>query len=185
MTEETFRLVQTTQIVVVTTAVFVGGGWALYRFLHNLQAALEIRISTRELGPGSADDRCLVEAVVEIENKGTRNCRLPWKRQEDEPWVQPFSVYRASLIDGELVHKDKQAHAVRVSRCPDTNAPATIIRAGATERIPFVLELERGNLYLLTFVAHLAERDRRKSERAGTPGPRPTSWTGRKYISVS
>ena len=181
MWDEALTIAQFVGSIVVTSAVFAGGAWALYRFLFNLQAALEIRINATEIGPGSAEDRCLVEAVVEIENKGTRNTRLPWEEQ-----VRPLSVYPVSLTKGEVEHSSaEQTHGVRQSRYPNTSATATIIRAGTTERIPFLIEVRRGHVYLLAFVAYLSRRDRRRSERAGTPTGRPTSWSGRTYIRIS
>jgi len=183
MSPETLEAIES---VVVMGGVIAGGAWALYRFFNDLQVALEIRVRTREIGPGGTDAKCLVEAVVEIENKGTTNGRLPWRdiAADGSGAVRPLHVFRVTQTLKGSSHELVEQVAVAKSRDPNDPAIGMVVRSGVTECIPFLLELDRDQVYLLSFVAHLTPRDHRRSLQAGTPSSRPTSWTGRTYVRV-
>ncbi len=161
----------------VVLAAIIAGLWALYTFRLRRQAVLSIVIRTSEnIVP---NDGCyLISAVVEIENKGTRNTRLPYEQP-------PLTVWRITF-DEEGKRRSDFVDRYPVTRAsnPDDPTPATIVRAGAIERIPFLLRLESRGLYLLTFVAGLSEAEVDVARTAGTPSGRGVSWVGKNYVIV-
>jgi hypothetical protein len=140
------------------------------------QAVLQITIIASQLSLPN-DSSKYISAIVEIENKGTRNTRLSF--ESTPPFlVTPIQVTKT----GEIVYENSIAYPVRRSSNPKLTTPGVVIRAGGREQHIFFLRVDSPGAYLLAFVASLAPEEQ---EIAGEAGSKyPTSWTGKTLVLV-
>ena len=141
------------------------------------QAAVSVEINPTVLRNPN-DDGHLILANVELTNRGDRNTRICW---ENEP---PALTMRFVKNVGNAGPEYDEPKFFRVMQVRDPNNPAIshVVRAGATERLAFLLQAALPGLYLLSFRGALDKQERAESEALGAI--LPVSWTSKKYVLV-
>ncbi len=139
------------------------------------QAILAISIHATQVSLPD-DTQRYISVVVSIENRGSRNTRLPTSRS-------PFVVRAVEVDDGDaLTFTQEQSYQVRRASDPRHPPPNIIVRAGGIERIPFFCAVSRTGLYLLTFHVSMTEREQEVAEREGFSFA--GSWVAKEYMIV-
>jgi hypothetical protein len=200
--EEFATLAKAVQSILTPIALVVAAGWAIYTFralgqitssradlqkteaeIQNLQrearigAVVEISITTSQ-HPRPNDPYAYVSAVVEIENKGSRNTRLVHGGNQG-----PFSVFAVDFEDdGSLKYERQAAYPVLLSTRPASKSPSTIVRAGGREKIPFYFRVSSPGVYLLIFRARVSKEEKAVGKELGLKFP--ASWVAKKYLVV-
>lgn len=121
----------------------------------------------------------LMEIVVEIENKGSRITRFNYADN-----LPPLILRKVNANNQKISFSDKKEYKPFNANNPDNTVTGTTIRPGTTERVPFILQLEKGELYLITFVVPLTKFDRIISDIFRGFKKAKSNWIGRKFISV-
>jgi len=164
--------------IVTIFGLLVAAVWAAHTFYLKWQAALQIVIRASQVKLPD-DPRQYISATVEIENKGTRNTRLPLDGKE------PFTVWRIEFdAAGKMRPGESKSYPVIRASNPSAPSLGTIVRAGTVEYIPFFVPVTRPGLYFLTFVVRVSKKEGKKSAAAGTPRKRPASWVGKTFLVV-
>jgi hypothetical protein len=123
-------------------------------------------------------DGYVVTAVVELANRGGQNATINWK---DQP--PAFHVRLAKFdTDGKPKYDPPTRLRVPLSLNPKSGAVSNVIRAGATESIPFAFKVASAGLYLLSFRGPVDAQERAEAARLGVQ--LPEAWTGNKYVLV-
>ena len=193
--EEFATLAKAVQNILTPIALVVAAGWAIYTFsalgqitrsraeIQKLQreasigAVVEISITTSH-HTRPHDPYAYVSAVVEIENKGSRNTRLVHGGNE-----RPFSVFAVDYQDdGSLKYERQAAYPVLLSTAPSSRSPSTIVRAGGREKIPFYFRVSSPGVYLLIFRAPISEEEKAVGKELGLDFP--ANWVAKKYLVV-
>jgi hypothetical protein len=200
--EEFATLAKAVQSILTPIALVVAAGWAIYTFralgqitrsraevqkteaeIQHLQqearigAVVEISITTSQHTRPN-DRYAYVSAVVEIENKGSRNTRLVHGGNE-----RPFSVYAVDFEDnGSLKYEFQAAYPVLRSTAPSSTSPSTVVRAGGREKIPFYFRVSTPGVYLLIFRAPISEEEQDIGKMLGLKFP--ANWVAKKYLVV-
>ncbi|HWP54403.1 MAG TPA: hypothetical protein VN476_09690 [Pyrinomonadaceae bacterium] len=158
--------------------LLIAACWAAYTFYLKWQAALQIVIKASQVKLPN-DPRPYISATVEIENKGSRNTRLPFDARD------PFTVWPIEFdADGNMKTGECKSYPVTRASNPSHPPLATIVRAGTVESIPFFVPVIGPGLYFLTFVVRVSEKEGKISKAAGKPKSRPASWVGKTYLVV-
>jgi hypothetical protein len=124
------------------------------------------------------EDGYIITAVVELANRGSQNTKINWK---DEP--PAFHARLAKFdADGKPKYDPPARFRVPLTFNPKSGAISHVIRAGATESIPFAFKVPSAGLYLLSFRGSIDGEERAEAERLGLP--LPEAWTGNKYVLV-
>lgn len=141
-----------------------------------IRADISATTVTRRMDPG-----CVLLVEVTLVNEGKRDTRLKWK---DEPAA--LSIRRVTFdANGAPVFPDQPILlTVKKTRDPNVDAPSHIIRAGASQQLPFAAQLSCAGLYLLSFRAAVAPDDLAVSVAAGASANSRFAWTATKYILV-
>ena len=200
--EEFATLAQAVQSILTPIALVVAAGWAIYTFsalgqitrsraeiqrteaeILDLQreasigAVVEISITTSQHTRPN-DPYAYISAVVEIENKGSRNTRLVHGGNE-----RPFSVFAVDFQDdGSLKYERQAAYHVLLSTAPSGRSPSTIVRAGGREKIPFYFRVSSPGVYLLIFRAPISGKEQAVGKELGLDFP--ANWVAKKYLVV-
>jgi len=158
--------------------LLIAGGWAAHTSYLKWQGALQVVIKASQVTLPD-DPARYISAIVEIENKGSRNIRLPYDGRD------PFTVWPISIdSDGNMVFEKPVRYRVMRASTPNAPTPATTVRAGVVEYIPFFAPVKVPGLYLLTFVVGLSPEEQAVSVGAGKPSGRSASWVGKTYLVV-
>jgi hypothetical protein len=160
------------QSIIVAAAVLVGGGWALFVFeaelrVDNAQAqlvklkreletrpVLDISIDAKQVDPDALRHRILMVTVV-VSNKGTRDVDIDVSRA-------PLRATRIILPEtGDPVYGDSVSSAFYATSETDAQKMeklhTLLARVGDTDRIQGLLNVGTPGLYLIEFVAGMAE----------------------------
>ena len=89
---------------------------------------------------------------------------------------------RRNTGSGEVVYDLVQEFRVMQTGNPRSEAVSHIVRAGATESIPFLFRVSCPGIYLLSFRGAVAEQEREDARKLGAE--LPSAWTGRKIVFV-
>lgn len=139
------------------------------------QAVLAISIHATQVSLPD-DTQTYISVVVSIENRGSRNTRLPASRS-------PFIVRAVEVDDSDaLTFTQEQSYQVRRASDPRHPPPNIIVRAGGMERIPFFCAVSHPGLYLLTFRVSMTENEQEVAEKEGFSFA--GSWVAKEYMIV-
>jgi len=123
----------------------------------------------------------LILCSVTLSNSGGRDTRIRWKGE------QPALLIRRAFFTTDATPTfQAPAIEVRVTKTSDPNVEAVshVLRAGATERLAFAVQVVEPGVYLLSFRGVVSEEERTPSVEAGVAPTNPVTWTGKKYLVV-
>lgn len=124
------------------------------------QAVLHLSMKISQV-PVPGDGGRYVLGAVEIENKGNRNTRVSWERQE------PLAVRRVTITDsGETVYGPPMPYKVSAGR-EQLSMGGWIVRVGAREQVPFCIRLDNPGLYQIVFRGNLSVEEKEVSSQLG------------------
>jgi hypothetical protein len=144
------------------------------------QAVIGIAITATQ--PALAGDPSkYLSVVVEVTNNGTRTAKLSYEK--DSP---PFAVTAVSFNPaGQPMFGDSLRLPVLQAASPTAPALSTIVRAGASESLPFVCRVNGPGVYFVTFRVQVSPEERGEVNSLGVPTERPVSWTGKAYVAIT
>jgi hypothetical protein len=124
------------------------------------------------------DTSFYLSVVVEIKNRGRETVRLKFGRDRKPLWAY---VVRTGQ-DGSLAYEEGTGYSVPVSTSPNEKTPSYIVRAGASEKIPFLCRLISPGLYLLVFTAEPSDKEQEILKKHGFVSR--GNWTAKEYCVV-
>jgi hypothetical protein len=170
----------TFQNCVVSIAVLVGGGWALYRFIatHEIERAkLELFKQAQILIKINASDVVLddgkhcIASIVGITNNGTRNVSLDYSDGPFSITKVDFDVQGNSSLGAEL----RQDSLLSKSR---------VLRFGESVEYPFFVRVQDAGVYVVRFQVPLPEKEMKEHLSAGGPVGK-IYWVGTTFININ
>jgi hypothetical protein len=169
----------TFQNCVVSIAVLVGGGWALYRFIATQEierAKLELSRQAQILIKINASDIVLddgkhcIASIVGITNNGTRNVLLDYSDGPFSITKVEFDVRGNSSLGAEL----RQKSLLSESR---------VLRFGESVEYPFFVGVQDAGVYVVKFQVPLPEKE--MAEHLSAKGPvGQIYWVGTTFINI-
>jgi len=141
------------------------------------QAVIEVSIDASQISiPG--DPARYVSAVVEIINKGTRNTRLEFSDDR-----RPFEVSSVRIgAEGKMEFETVDRYGTPVATSKKEYSPSSVVRAGGTEKVPFVFRVASAGLYLLIFSVPVPKEEKEIASKLGFKYG--GNWVGKKFIVV-
>jgi hypothetical protein len=116
-----------------------------------------------------------------VTNRGTRTARLSYESGQG-----PLAVTAVSFgDDGRPKFGDSIHLQVSQAASPNALALSTIVRAGASERLPFMCRVKGSGAYYVAFRVQVSPEVSEELESQGIPAGRPLSWTGKAYVVVN
>jgi hypothetical protein len=168
------------QNCVVSIAVLVGGGWALYRFIATSEmerARLELFRQAQILIKINASDVVLndgkhcIASIVGITNNGSRNVLLDYSDTPFSITKIDFDVLGNSSLGVEL----KQESLLSKSR---------VLRSGESVEYPFFVRVQDAGVYVVRFQVPLPSKEMQEHLSAGGP-PGQIYWVGTTFLNIN
>jgi hypothetical protein len=182
---------------VLSFAVVIGGGWALYTFasLRQVEIAkteveqmrrnllqrgkLDITMQHSEIGR-TADATSLLLVNITIHNDGNRSEVIDWRKSGMK--VTPVKLGKNGNLAYGITEDIKYVHPIAGQALISTS-----ILPGQTQTLPFLLAIESSGLYFLAFQAEVSpsERDANAAEHK-TIGVTPERlvWETSTYVFI-
>src|SRR5437870_1594618 len=125
------------------------------------------------------DPSLYVSAVVQVENQGTINTPLAYKKDR-----KPLSVYPVVTFDdtGTPQFGPGQKYGTPVATSPGVLSPSVNVRAGGFERLHFLFRVESPGLYFLTFAVSLDQENQDIAKKLGFEFK--GNWVAKEYLVV-
>lgn len=144
------------------------------------QAVVGITVTATQIAIDGDVGKYLL-AVVEVTNRGTRAAKLSYE-EDPEPFTATAVLFSA---DGQPTFGERLRMPVLQAANPNARALSTIVRAGASEMLPFVCRVKGPGMYFVTFRVQVSPEEREELDSLGVPTERPVSWTGKAYVVIN